>query len=185
MTRLGHIAVFAASIMAGCRSRSPDPSFQLAAEWNGALHSAIPESIRTALLDVADIELYSLDPKHRDELQAKEFERRKVIGNTVISDAETRKRLLAALNKGVAEAIGSKGPAGAACFDPRHAIRVKQGGKSIYILICFECGHVYTYVDDKLDRTLYFPISETPLVTFNSVLRYRGLPLAGPAQLVE
>ena len=182
MTSVKYIAVFAMLVMAGCSNRSRDPSFQLAADWDGSLHSAIPEPIRTALLKATDFELCSLDSKYRDEAQPKEFERRKVIGKTVVSDANTRQRLLATINRGVAEAVDAKGPK---CFDPRHAIRVTHDGKSFYILICFECNRVYTYVDEKLDRTLYFPISESPLVTFNSLLSERGLHLAEPAQLAE
>jgi hypothetical protein len=180
MSSLNYIAVFSALIIGGCSSRSRDPSFQLAAEWDGSLHTAIPKPIRTALLQASDLELCSLDPKYRDEAQPKEFERRKVIGKTVISDANTRQRLLATINRGVAEAIDATGPRGATCFDPRQAIRVKHDDKTFYILVCFECNNVYTYVNEKLDRKLYFPISDSPLVTFKLLLSERGLPLADP-----
>jgi hypothetical protein len=179
--QLAMIAVF----VIGCSKQPADQSFELAAKWDGTLHDRIPEPIRNALIKSAEFELYSLDPKFHEVGHPKEFYRRKVIGTTNVSDAEVRRRILAALTSGVAEEVNSTGPKGIACFDPRHAVRLKLDGKSYYILICFECHHVYCFVNDELDEKLYFPISETPLVTFNSVMSAAGLPLAEPAGLAE
>lgn len=33
------------------------------------------------------------------------------------------------------------------CFKPRYGIRVTQGKKTLDLVICFECGHLYTFVD--------------------------------------
>jgi hypothetical protein len=186
MVRQLFVAISIALIFAGCRKQPADPSLELLARWDGSLDEHIPKPVRTALLQSNEFELYSLDPKYRDVAQPKEFFRRKVIGKTVVSDAQTRRRLLATLNSAVKEGRDANEKLGAkSCFDPRHAIRVEHEGKSYYLVICFECYHVYVYVDDKLDQKLYFPISESPLAALNAVLSAAGLPLAEPAGLAE
>jgi hypothetical protein len=67
------------------------------------------------------------------------------------------------------------------CFDPRHAIRVQHEGKSIYLLICFECEQVYVYVGDELDRDKWFPIKASAQPVFDEVLKAAGVPLPKPA----
>jgi hypothetical protein len=181
---IGCLAILTASISSGCGSHPADRSFDLASKWDGSLHERIPDEVRDALLHGKNVELFSLDPAHREEGYPKEFYRRRVLGKTSVSETDTR-RLLASVNDAVAEEAKPKATSGAACFDPRHAIRVQHDGKMFYVLICFECHHVYVYVNDELRDKLYFPISDSPLVAFNDVLKKAGLPLAKPAQLSE
>jgi hypothetical protein len=172
-------------LISGCSDQPADHSFELHAKWDGSLNEIIPESIRIALLSANEIEIISLDPKHREVAQPNEFLRRKVIGKTVVSDAETRGRLLATLSSAVKEGRDLTKRGELKCFDPRHAIRVEHGGKSYYLTICFECAHVYVFVDDKHEQKLHFPISNSPLATFNAILSSAGVPLAEPAGLAE
>ena len=161
-------------LLAGCGPSSPPVP-----PWNGKLTQKIPEPVRTALEVVQEFELLSLDPKHRDSDKPSEFLRRKVIGKTLVTDAETRKRILGALDAGVRP---DRDLAGAACFDPRHAIRVQHAGQTFYIPICFECNNVYVFVDDQA-KPLYFSISGLPEPVFDEVLRTAKVPLAEKAGL--
>lgn len=149
--------------------------------WDGKLATQIPEPLRTALEKAPEFELYSLDPKHRDEDAPSEFLRRKVLGKTLITDSKTRERILGALDFG---ARSKHQTAGAACFDPRHAIRVKHEGVSLYLPICFECGHVYVFADGQ-EKPLYFRIEGTPQPVFDEVLRAANIQLAEPAGLQD
>jgi hypothetical protein len=36
------------------------------------------------------------------------------------------------------------------CFDPRHAIRVRDNGQTYDFLLCYTCGYLYIYCDNKL-----------------------------------
>jgi hypothetical protein len=169
-----HLIVGILLWIAGCSSPPTIPP------WNGKLTPEIPEPLRVALEQATEFELYSLDPKHRDENAPSEFLRRKVIGKTVITDLKTRERILGALDFGVRSAHG---PA-VTCFDPRHAIRVQHSGKTFYLPICFECGHVYVFVDDQ-QKPLYFKITGEPQPVFDEVLRAANIQLAEPAMLED
>lgn len=35
------------------------------------------------------------------------------------------------------------------CFLPRHALSIQHHGRRVDVLICFQCSHVYAYVDSK------------------------------------
>src|SRR5687768_18379585 len=101
----------------------------------------IPKDARAALEKAAEWELYSLDPEHQKDPPRDGFHGWKVLGKTTVKDAETRKSLLTALDKGAQDNDGTV----ARCFDPRHGIRVKDGDKTIDLVICFECYQVKTF----------------------------------------
>jgi hypothetical protein len=69
----------------------------------------------------------------------------KALGKTTPKQTEVRDELLSALVKSIAEL----GRAGFKCFDPRHAIRATHDGKSVDLVICFECGWVLVCIDGK------------------------------------
>jgi hypothetical protein len=162
------------AVLPGCGDHTSNPA------WNGNLTDQISETVRTALEQSSEFELLSLDPKHRDEGSPTEFYRRRVIGKTIIQDTATRNRLLGALDAGVrAEHINNK------CFDPRHAIRVEHGGKKLYLSMCFHCGHVYVFLDDKLVQQDYFGTASSPLPVFDEILKAAGVPLAEDGNLED
>jgi hypothetical protein len=94
-----------------------------------------------------------------------------ILGSTNVDDRETRDRLNAALVSGLRE-----GGAAAACFNPRHAIRLRHGGRASELVICFECRQVNVLGDGQ--QIARFTISATPQPTFDAVLRAAGVPLA-------
>jgi hypothetical protein len=132
----------------------------------------IPEDL-LAILEKADqFELFSLSPDRPDEKPKDAFHDWRVLGKTTVKDAEARKKLVAAFKKGVAENEG----VAAACFNPRHGLRVKHDGKTADFVICFECFQVQAFLGDKQAKG--FLVADSPAATFNDVLKEAKVPLA-------
>ncbi len=60
-------------------------------------------------------------------------------GQSQIKQPEARRAILDALYTGL-----GKGEL-TSCFNPRHGIRVVQGNKTVDLVICFECQHLYIH----------------------------------------
>lgn len=135
-------------------------------------HNKIPDKARLILEKAEEIELLSIDPVRPVEKPKNDFHGWKVLGKTVVKDAEARKKLVAAFKKGIAE---NKGEA-ALCFNPRHGIRASHDGKTADFLICFECFHGHTYVGEK--KMEGFLITNSPEAVFDKVLKDAKVPLA-------
>ena len=131
----------------------------------------IPADAKTALEKATEWELYSLDPEHQKDPPKDGFHGWKVLGKTTVKDADTRKTLLAALDKGAKDNDGTV----ARCFDPRHGIRVKAGDQTIDLVICFECYQVKTFMGDKLGRG--FLTTRSPQPALDKVLTDAKVPL--------
>jgi hypothetical protein len=93
----------------------------------------------------------------------------RILGKTTLKD-ETRKTIVAGLYKGIKDSDGSV----AACFNPRHGIRATADGKTVDIVICFECHSLLTYLGEMKASALTAP---TPEATFNKVLTEAKVPL--------
>jgi hypothetical protein len=136
----------------------------------------IPDQLRAILEKAEHFELFSLnptDPLSENKKEPKEtFHGWEVLGKTTVKDAETRKKLVDAFEKGVAD---NKGPH-ANCFDPRHGIRVTHDGKTADFVICFECRHVHAIVGDQPAKA--FLITDSPEAAFDSVLKEAKVFLA-------
>ena len=89
--------------------------------------------------------LISLDPnlEPKDGKDADRFHGWKVLGQTTIKDADVRKKVLDAVLKGIQE---NKGEA-ANCFQPRHGLHATHEGKTVDLVICFECLQIRAYGD--------------------------------------
>ena len=89
-----------------------------------------------------------------------------------VKEADARKNLVAAFEKGVAD---NKGIA-AKCFNPRHGIRVTQDGKTADFVICFECSQfdVYSGPEGKVEKGKHLLVGKSPEATFNKVLKDAG-----------
>jgi hypothetical protein len=131
----------------------------------------IPDDLRTILEKAEQFELLSLSPERLQEKPKDAFHDWKVLGKTTVKSAETRDQLVTAFKKGVA---ANKGIV-AACFNPRHGIRVTADGKTTDFVICFECFQVQVFVGDKQDRG--FLITASPQVVFDNVLKEAKVPL--------
>jgi hypothetical protein len=52
------------------------------------------------------------------------------------------------------------GGAIAACFDPRHGVRIRSGGITRDLLICYECSQVQIFRGDTREGDIYFALSD-------------------------
>jgi hypothetical protein len=138
--------------------------------------SKVPEKAAAILGGAEAIELYSLEP---DEQAAKNwkgntFRGWPVLGKTALKDAKQRQQVLDALD----EAVGTG--AMAKCFDPRHGIRATHGGKTVDLVLCFECGQVYVYFDPKKSEHTTLSLARGTQPELDSLLKAAGVPLAKP-----
>jgi hypothetical protein len=131
----------------------------------------IPDELRAILEKAEQFELLSLSPDRPQEQPKVAFHGWKVLGKTTVKDAETRRKLVTAFKKGVAENNGIV----AACFNPRHGIRVTADGKTVDFVICFECDQVQAFVGDKKEPG--FLITDSPQAVFDGVLKEARVPL--------
>jgi hypothetical protein len=135
--------------------------------WPGG---GIPPETRDVLDQADEWELYSLFPDEREKSLPARFQGWPVLGKTTVRDAETRRRLRQALAEGT-KRYQQWFPA-AACFVPRHGIHASHGGKSVDLVICFQCGHV------QGNGANGFRTTAAPQPAFDAVLADAGVPLA-------
>jgi hypothetical protein len=162
--KLLKLAILVAAI-AGCNA---------APHWDGKLTDKIPAPVRTALEQAQELELLSLEPKRPDPSFADDENRRSVLGKTRITNDATLSKILTALDAGARPDKLSP----AFCFEPQHAIRIKHSGKTLYLVMCFECQQVKVFVDDEPEVKLNFLINSSPELVFDEVLKAAGIPLA-------
>jgi hypothetical protein len=132
----------------------------------------IPEAAAAALARAETLELLSLSPERPREKPPDDFHGWKVLGRAAVKDRETCKGLVAALRRGAEESEG----VAAACFNPRHGLRVTHDGKAVDFVICFECLQVQVFEGNRSLKG--FLISDSPQPPFDKVLRDAGVPLA-------
>lgn len=132
----------------------------------------IPAEAEAALRQAPAWELFSLNPYvENDESDPQTFHGWKVLGSTDIQDDKVRQSLLSSLAESVAANPGQT----AACFMPRHGIRVNYNGAQHDFVICFQCYRTHWYRDDKM-LTGFNP-TDTPGPAFNAVLKAAEVPL--------
>ncbi len=131
----------------------------------------IPRRLWDALDHADRYELLSLDPDVSDTDEPPLFHHFHILGRTDVTDAD-RRRLNNALDAGVR---GNSG-AVAACFQPRHGIRVTTGETTTDFVICFHCLHISVYRDDeRLEGML---TTESPEPTFDAILQQHNVALS-------
>jgi hypothetical protein len=142
----------------------------------------IPEAAGKLLDKAETIELYSLDPELKTDKEGKVVEVKdgfhgwKVLGKTAVKDGATRKRLADALRLAAEDNFGMV----AACFNPRHGLRLAGGGKTVDLVICFECLSVEVYVDGEKKEG--FLTTGEPQKGFDAALKTAGVALPKPAK---
>jgi hypothetical protein len=165
MTRRVFVFGFVVGLAAVAGLRAQDPPKLSDAEqatWDKA----------KAILAKADkVELYSVDPIQppRDQRPKDGFRGWNVYGKTELKTAEQRKTVV-----DVAQA--AKPGHGAKCFDPRHAIRATADGKTVDVLICFECSWVYFYLGEG-NETVRLTIGDQQ-APLDKILKDANVPLA-------
>jgi|SRR5437773_2079470 len=142
---------------------------------SGQKANKLPSAAKSILEKADQIELLSIDPGNRelDEPPPKgDYYTWKVLGKTVIEDADTHQSVISAVEQGIAE---SGRPA--SCFDPRHAIHASYNGKAVDLLICFECKQILVYLDGQRQDS-YLLTSSSPEPVLDKVLTQANVPLA-------
>ena len=117
--------------------------------------------------------LYSLNPENHhdnDPYTDTVFHGYDILGKAEITDRSEQRALLQALAHGASE----NDDHAMACFNPRHALHIEQGGRSTDFTICFECLQVETRGFDQGG----FLTSASPEPTFDESLRRHHLPVA-------
>jgi hypothetical protein len=131
----------------------------------------LPAKVK-AILDKADqLELLSLDPDSKKPKAKDDYHGWHVLGTTVVKKAEVRKLILEALVKGIAESEEH----GAKCFEPGHGIQATSGGKTVDLVICFECKWVDAYFGDE--KVTKLVTTWKPRTTLDKVLTDAKVPL--------
>lgn len=128
-----------------------------------------------AVLDNSDqFILYSLmpHPPMGDRHVKGHFHHEGILGQTLITDPAKKAKLINALYGGFPGVFSGYGEHD--CFNPRHGIRAKRGGRTVDAEICFECGMVYFSENGQSKRQ---PVSEEPQKVFDEALREAKLPL--------
>lgn len=105
--------------------------------------AAVPKEVQAVLLEAETLELYALDPEPKKG-NPNTLEPYAVKAKVKVAKGEDREALVEALNKGLVP----DGPV-AGCFNPRHGIKASHEGKTVTLVICFECAHMYIHVNDK------------------------------------
>lgn len=120
--------------------------------------------------------LYSIDPTEiaagKEPEPGELFHRHLVLGKIDIADAAARRQIVSSVKSGVAR--GNPFVA-KACFWPRHGIRAVSGGRTVDLLICFQCDSVAVYRGETVASD---PISDSPKPLLNEYLTSAGVPLA-------
>ena len=138
---------------------------------SAAYTNRIPDNALAALEHGETFEILSLEPGTHWQSNVK-FHGYKVLGQTTITNDQTRAELVAALKKGVEENKGASGN----CFKPRHGIRVNYKGSPVDFVICFECLQVYVFSEGQ-ERNKFL-VTKSPEPVFNRVLIGAGILLA-------
>jgi hypothetical protein len=161
------LAVAALLSMASCAPPTEEHGPAQVPDSSNYLKNKIPATA-AAILERADhFELLSLNPHYQQRAAEDDFHGYQIRGTAVITDRETRKKLISAFQEGVAENQGIM----AACFNPRHGIRVTRKGKQVDFVICFECAQVQLHGAVEAE----FLISNSPEALFDSVLLRAGV----------
>lgn len=129
-----------------------------------------------AVLEQADrLELLSLNPDPPEEETPKDnFHGFGVLGRTVLREEKDRQKVVAAVKKGIGDSGFYVG-----CFNPRHGIRATRNGKTVDLVICFQCLNTRVYEGKVQSGVPTVRVAEPVLDKF---LRDAGVKLAPMAE---
>lgn len=113
--------------------------------WGGEPENKLPAAAVQALRAPDKVILYSLEPWDHPTAREKTLHEVKVLGQTELA-GETRAAAIAELEKAVTGWDGMR----AACFEPRHALRVIAKGHAYDFLLCYDCHGLVVYRDRKV-----------------------------------
>jgi hypothetical protein len=145
--------------------------------------NTFPDIVKKILTKADTIELLSLDPglPGQDPPKGKkQFHGWKILGSTKVTGKDTRKKLIDEINTNVEK---SNELYKASCFFPRHGIRASSEGKTIELVICFECGRIPCYYEGKQIKEV--ATMKAPEKLLDEVLKAAKVPLAPKPKFSE
>lgn len=103
----------------------------------------LPAAAEDVLRGASELEIFALDPMPLDEGSdtSGTLHGFPILGAARITDASLRDELVGLVLRGIRESDGSV----AACFDPRHGLRAVHEGRTLELLICFECLQIHAH----------------------------------------
>ncbi|MDI1444101.1 hypothetical protein [Polyangium sp. 6x1] len=112
--------------------------------------SSLPDSAVGVLEGADSFQVLALEPDHGGEPPqgAETFHGYQVLAKGDVADPKTRERIVDIVNAGV-----RKGGTLAKCFNPRHGVHAVRGGRSVDLVICYECSALEV-VEDGQTKTL-------------------------------
>lgn len=102
-----------------------------------------------------------------------EFHGFKTLGRAAIADAAEQRRLVELVYQGVGESNDSV----ASCFNPRHGISAEKGGRSVDLLICYECLSLKVFSASEKGETIL--TARAVEKEISALFAARGLKIAG------
>lgn len=140
----------------------------------------ISEATRDRLMRAETFELLSLDPLVRAPGERKTgfFHGFKVVGSAPVPSENLRERLVTTLYRSSRDA--KYGDDYSACFEPEHALRIRDGASVMDFMICLHCGQGYFYgdVDSSVCR-FDSSSAKSDLKIFDDTLDELSIPRAG------
>lgn len=137
------------------------------------LKAAFPNNTKT-IFDKSDkFTLLSLDPSW-DSLYTTGnniFHGFRILGQTEVKDNHVRQQLRRLYYDGLADTHFS-----AACFNPAHGIRTVKDGRTLDLLICFDCALVRVVVNGEKHGDVHW--GSTQRAAFDEVLAKANVPLS-------
>jgi TPR repeat protein len=133
----------------------------------------LPEDVVKALDNVSMVTLYSIQPLGGPDLPEWDFHGQHQLGHSGL-DPDQARQAIAALKETVSD--GTSDMMSMCMFSPRHALRITSNGDMYDILICYQCGQLALYKNDKpLDFS--GSIGQNP-DALNHLLKQAAVPLA-------
>lgn len=160
----------------GCSEPAP-PVAQTASKAAATSNSVLPFAETLEQAETVEI-LSILVPRGKAaDLTAKhgKMQGYPVLGKTLLTDVAARQNLIAVLLRDT-KALGPM-DALPRCFDPRHGVRATRKGKTLDLVICFECSQVKVYADGQSLSETYM-VGKLPESAFDAVLKTAGIALS-------
>lgn len=139
--------------------------------------NTLPPAAAQALRAPGRVVLYSLEPWDHPAAGEKTFHKVRILGRTEL-DGTRSAAAIAELEAAVAGWDGLR----AACFDPRHALRVTAKGHTYDFLLCYDCHQLEVYRDNKDFASL--GAAGSPQV-LDELLSAAKVPLSWSARKIE
>ena len=109
-----------------------------------AAPNVLPPDLQQVLDSAHSAVIYSLDP-NGDPQKGRSLHNVSILGHAKLDAVETH-QAAQAFN----QAVKGWDNMMAACFNPRHALRINSNGHIYDYLLCYECHQIEVFVDDSL-----------------------------------